>query len=437
MRERFVIAVAVEGTDDRTLFVHRNPSVNKEYRGFWSLPTLEIPFAEYTEAVNSGSLTTTTMDRFSWKGLGGTPLCGGRLLVAGTRLRTAYSLKMAIFMATSPCAPRLSVGKYDRWACMTPDEMLEASGRRCGTCCSLYLQGLINCGRITPTCIYLELPPDLADSDQTLGEYSPEELWRLAAPNYALLERGETGGEGHILRGLILDRFLDSFLDSQVTPATRVLDAGCGEGGVLERVASRTQLGVGLELVDRLPARETVAKKVVRGNLYDAPRLFGHSQFDLVILNLMVFWLEDLDSAAASISGVLSENGCVLVTTTPPEFTKNGDWILTGGGFNWVVKRPLRRERMLTMINRCVGPLWFYPRCIADILTSFGSKGLYCTGAKQLYLDTYVNDEELFQVLEQNLSLRRHQMLPAFTAITFKKASSYEIVEQPDRNRLR
>lgn len=421
IQERFVVSLAVERKDGRTFFVHRNPDLNKEYRGFWSLPTLEIPLTQFTEAVGSRSLQPAILSRLSQGSIDGTTLWEGQLLTTGTRHRTDYILKMAIFTATGSQIPTPKIGKYDKFAYMTPEEMLEANGRKCGTCCSLYFQGLINFGRLSSTYHYLELPPELADSDRSLEEYTPAELWRLAAPNYPLLIRGETGGDGHILRNLILDRFLNSFIDLELTPATRVLDMGCGEGGVLEQIASRTDLVVGLEMVNPLPVRATVAKNVVRGNIYDAPRFFGKGQFDFVILNLMLFWLADLDSAAASISQVLSQNGRVLVTTTPPEFTKNGDWILSGDDFNWVVKKPLRRDRMLTMINRCVGPLWLYPRCTADILSSFGSQGLYCMGAKQLYLDSYLGPEELSHTLEQNPMLKRHQMLPAFTAFTFKK----------------
>jgi SAM-dependent methyltransferase len=304
---------------------------------------------------------------------------------------------------------------------MTPEEMLRASGRRFGTCCSLYFQGLINRGSITPTCTYLELPPDLADSDRALEEYTQEDLWKLAAPNYSLLVHGQTGGEGCLLRDLVLDRFLDQLAKSPIVHGRNVLDVGCGEGRLLAKLRPQTRNVVGLELVEDVTPSLGVLDCIVRGSVYDAPRLLGRDKFDLAVMNLLVFWLADLDLALRSVSEVLAPGGQLVITTTPPEFTKNGDWVLTGGAYNWIVTVPLRRDRMLTMINRAVGPLWFYPRSSAEILDAAGKNGLRCSGAENLYLDSYLSREELSQVLLNHPSLRRHQMLPAFTTFTFIK----------------
>lgn len=421
MQERFVVAVAVERGDNRTVFVHRAASLPHEYRGYWSLPALGVSQSQYESLIQNQDLAAETAETISRQRLGGIPLHGGRLLIHGSRERTNYRLHMAVCTAGTDCPPSNLPPKYDYFSFFTPEEMLRASGRIFGTCCSLYLQGLINRGCIAPTCAYLEIPPDVADSSRRIEDYTPEELWNLAAPNYSLLVRGQTGGEGHLLRNLVLDRYLTDLVERRVVGGSNFVDIGCGEGRLLDSIKGRTNRAVGLELVDTITPTPGIADCIVYGSVYDAPKLLGEAHFDWAVMNLLLFWLPDLDAALQSISALLRRGGQVVLTTTPPEFTKNGDWVLTGGDYNWIVTAPLRRDRMLTMINRSVGPLWFYPRSTTDILDSAARNGLRCSGAANLYLDTYLTRKELRQVLQQHPSLRRHQMLPAFCAFEFAK----------------
>jgi hypothetical protein len=131
--------------------------------------------------------------------------------------------------------------------------------------------------------------------------------------------------------------------------------------------------------------------------------------------------MPNLNKVVTAIRSLLVKNGKVLVTMPPPEFSKNGKWLKKKDIFNWLITKPSRRKEELVMINRLVGPVWFYPRSTVDILNSFGKNGLYCINAEHIYLDSYLTRKERLKILKSYPALVRHEMLPAFTALTFIK----------------
>jgi SAM-dependent methyltransferase len=347
---------------------------------------------------------------------------GRELLISGLRQRTNYLLHIAIFKATTNYKLPTITAKYDELKFLSTTELLEVTGGVFGACISLYFQSLVNLGILPSTVEYLEVPPEIADSDRKLEDYSPEELWELAGLNYPLLLKGEYGGDGHFIRILTIEKKLEEFIGKEISQGVKVLDLGCGDGSLLEKIGNKTEFAYGLELVGNiLENHKTTSKRVYVGTLYDAPGIFKDICFDWVILNLVLSWISNLEDAVRAIRLLLRKNGKVLVTLTPPEFTKNGQWIKKNDKFYWLTTKPLRREKELKMINRLIGPLWFYPRSTIDYLNIFGNKGLYCIGAKEIYIDTYLSAEEYSKVLRIYPSLIRHQMLPVFTILKFIK----------------
>jgi SAM-dependent methyltransferase len=412
----------IEREDGKALYGKRDKKRAKEYKEYWSIPSMPIDHAEYSDIVDSKRLSDTIAKRFARTRLAGIRLNGGRLIISGSRQRTKYLLHMAVFNATTNDPLPTRTSKYEEFKFFSPAQFLEVSGRICGTCSSLYLQSLVNRGVLPSTVEYLEISPEIADSDRKLENYSPDELWRLAGQNYSLLLEGKIGGDGHFIRSLTLDRFLDSFIRKEIKRGVRVLDLGCGEGRFLEKIGNRTEFARGLELVESVLKEQRIPLERVKvGNLYDASKIFRDLRFDWVVLNLMLQYIPNLNKAARVIRSLLVENGKVLVTMTTPEFTKNGQWIKEKDKFNWFITKPLRRERVLAMINRLVGPVWLYPRSTIDFLNIFGKNRLYCIDGQHIYLDTYLSPGELSKVLKAYPSLIRHEMLPAFTVLKFVK----------------
>jgi SAM-dependent methyltransferase len=420
-KERYAVGLIIERHDGKTLYVHRNPEATNEYKRFWSMPTMAVDKADFYGAISSNRYSIELLERLVKLKLRGNNLEKVKFLISGSRQRTHYILHMAVFSAMSSGLVNIKTEHYDDFQFMTPFEFLQKNNLKCGTCVSLYFQKLVESGDLPSTIYYLEVPPELADSGRALEDYSPEELWRLAAPNYSLLLKGKAGGEGHLIRGLTLDRFLHNFVDREILKKTRVLDVGSGNGAILEKILKKTQNAYGLELVEDLHVRPTVTKHIVKGNLYNIPANLRKMQFDWVVLNLLLNWLPDLDAACSCVSSLLSSRGKVLVTVTPPEFTKNGQWETRNSRYNWVMTEPLRRARALAMINRTVGPLWFYPRSTIDVIQTFCANGLSCIGGKEIYIDSYLSSEELKNVLSSHPSLVRHEMLPMFTVLFFSK----------------
>lgn len=420
-KKQYAIGLVIERPDGRALYVRRNSEVVSEYKRFWSMPTMAVNKAEYDTAIRSEIHSMKLLQRLATSQLGGIHLERVKFLVSGSRQRTHYLLHMAVFSAMSSVLPDKKAEKYDDLQICTPFEFLQKNNHMCGTCVSLYFQNLVKRGDLPPTIYYLEVPPELADSKRALEDYSPEELWRLAAPNYSLLMKGNAGGEGHFIRAFTLDRFLENFINKESRKEIRVLDLGSGDGALLEKILENTQHAYGLELVEDLPVRSAVVKHIIRGNLYNVPVTLRRKRFDWIVLNLMLHWLPDLNGACSCISSLLSNRGKVLVTVTPPEFTKNGQWERRDDGFTWVMTEPLRRGRSLAMINRTVGPLWFYPRSTIDVIRTFGWNGLSCISGQEIYIDSYLSPEERKNVLISHPSLVRHEMLPVFTVFVFSK----------------
>ncbi len=376
-KEIYAIAVVIEREDGRVLYGKRNEEYVEEYKGYWSLPSMPIEKAEYYIALKSGKLSDAVAERFAEKRLANIHIKGGKLIINGSRQRTNYLLNMAVFKATTDDELPKKTPKYEELKFLSPTQFLEVSGRICGTCTSLYLQSLVNQGILPSTIEYLEVPPEIAESDRKLEDYSPEELWDLACLNYPLLIRGETGGDGHFIRSLTLERFLEDFIEKEIRAGIRILDIGCGEGSFFEKIGNKTEFAYGLDLEENMLEKPELSSGKVRiGTLYDAPKIFADIRFDWIAMNLVLSWISNLDAAVKAVRLLLDEKGKVLVTLTPPEFTKNGQWLKVNDEFNWLITKPLRREKELTMINRLVGPLWFYPKSTIDYLNIFGNNGL-------------------------------------------------------------
>ena len=87
----------------------------------------------------------------------------------------------------------------------------------------------------------------------------------------------------------------------------RILDVGCGDGVLTERISRAGATVVGAD-----PAPDLVAAAVKRGvdaRLLDAQRLPFESEFDAVFTNAVLHWIPDLDAALRGIHRALKSGG--------------------------------------------------------------------------------------------------------------------------------
>ncbi len=95
------------------------------------------------------------------------------------------------------------------------------------------------------------------------------------------------------------------------TPSARILDAGCGRGGVVELYWDKVKQAVGLD-ADRTSLREhRCLKQLVEGDLAGVP--FPSSCFDLVLCSWVVEHLVRPDPVFAELARVLRPGGHLVL----------------------------------------------------------------------------------------------------------------------------
>lgn len=90
-------------------------------------------------------------------------------------------------------------------------------------------------------------------------------------------------------------------------PGERVLDLGCGDGALTEKL---TQAGTAVVGIDASP--EFVAAAQARGvdaRLMDATAMSFVSEFDAVLTNAVLHWIEDKDAVVAGVRRALRPSG--------------------------------------------------------------------------------------------------------------------------------
>ncbi|MCS6991253.1 MAG: class I SAM-dependent methyltransferase [Chitinophagales bacterium] len=139
--------------------------------------------------------------------------------------------------------------------------------------------------------------------------------------------------------------FIIPFIEKvlSVTAGLRVLEVGCGEGGVLAAFLDRGCYGTGVELS---PARTAHAQRLLAdclksgqvelicANIYDESLTLSFSErFDLIVLKDVVEHIPDQRRLLRRLAGFLSKNG-ILFFGFPP-------WQMPFGGHQQICQNPI------------------------------------------------------------------------------------------------
>ena len=120
------------------------------------------------------------------------------------------------------------------------------------------------------------------------------------------------------LKGTRRDAIQSAGPTPRANEGIRILDAGCGTGGLIRRLANRhpgwTWTGVDLEPIAVELARSRCRAEIVQASLLELP--FDDAQFDAVVCSDVLYHLDDDAKAVSEIFRVLRPGG-VLVVNVP------------------------------------------------------------------------------------------------------------------------
>lgn len=416
--EKYAVAAAISSPTGAMLFGLRSDKVS-EYRNTWSLPSCVVTRDEFLALCSTKELNSSAKKTLSDKCFEAD--LDQKLILVQTvvRQRRGYTLHLALVAGDLDFLPRPS-SKYSRLDWLSLHDALDRLEYQVGTCVALLTRTMIERGELDYSLQFIEVPPDIADSKRPIEDYSPSELWAREAFSYATLRSQGFESDAEYIRDLTLERFLDRYFSSR--KPLRVLDVGCGQGDLVAKLKKAGHDASGIDLQpDPLKKHPDLDLRV--GDIDRLTESFPDQKYDLVVLNMVVQWIEDLEHVASQIMAILDVGGCVLISLVPPEHAKNGEWELRDGQFQRLTTAPLRRGQFLSMIGHSVGPLWYFPRTIPEYIHIFGKCGLPCSDATYIFIDSFLSPKELEDVLREHPELTRHQLIPTFLTMEFRKAT--------------
>lgn len=107
--------------------------------------------------------------------------------------------------------------------------------------------------------------------------------------------------------------YYDQELAPLINEKAVLLDAGCGEKGIMDKYQGRTKLAVGVDLSAKALKKNSSLDRLLVSSVEKLP--FPDNSFDIIICQWVVEHLKRPDLAFKEFSRVLRENGDLIVVT--------------------------------------------------------------------------------------------------------------------------
>lgn len=203
-------------------------------------------------------------------------------------------------------------------------------------------------------------------------------LWERAALDFIHFVKGNRGKEKDVLRTEILfPVMLNAMGDVR---GKRVLDAGCGEGSFSQILEEKGALVHGFDVSSVMVQAANNRKK--KFNLHAEFKqadiedidLYEIGMFDVVVLSMVLFELDEAEEAFRNMIAYLKPNGRVVVSLLHPAFDMNdsqrmalgnlADSKMTRANWSFEIQHPyneeIRYERSYSFTDKAV-PYYFRP----------------------------------------------------------------------------
>jgi ubiquinone/menaquinone biosynthesis C-methylase UbiE len=128
-----------------------------------------------------------------------------------------------------------------------------------------------------------------------------------------------------------------------ITPETRVLDAGCGRGGVIELYWQNVRQAVGVDADLASLGEHRCLEQLVNGNLAELP--FPAACFDVVLCSWVLEHLGRPDDVLGELARVLRSGGrLVLLTPNAWNYVTLAQRLVPGKLQRWLTRRVYGRD---------------------------------------------------------------------------------------------
>lgn len=189
-------------------------------------------------------------------------------------------------------------------------------------------------------------------------------------------------------------------------PEEPVLDVGCGDGWLFDRL----QIKNGLEC--DIVSHSSRSGRVV--SVQDVQNLsLDDSSFSLVIASMVLMWVENLQSACDELYRVTRDSGRTIIALTHPYFYRTGTVTETG---QFLIDKDLSKPFIID--NHCiaekVGPFKYFYRPITFYLNTLIASGWTVRCVKDWHID--MNDY-IEKVNSDASKIKRTNVVPLYTFI--------------------